>query len=513
MTGKVYLIGAGPGDPGLITVKGLRCLQEAEVVVYDRLVDGRLLDRARDDAEMVFVGKGPGQKAMEQEEINRYLVARAQEGKLVGRLKGGDPFVFGRGGEEAQALAQAGVPFEVVPGVTSAIASPAYAGIPLTHRELASSFTVVSGSEDPSKLESSIRWDMLARSGGTLVVLMGWAGLDKIADTLIKEGMEPSTPAALVQWGTEPYQRTVTGPLAEIAQRGKDAGLSPPVVAVIGPVVDLREEVSWFDRRPLFGKRVLVTRSRNQASVLSELLSEEGAEPIEVPSIEFSPAEDYHQLDAAIAGLHGYSWIIFTSANGVGAFFDRLGAMGGDSRALGGVKVAAIGPATSAALLQHGISTDFVPLEYLSEAVVQGMKDFNLRGRRVLLPRADIGGDELPEGLARLGAEVDQVPAYRTVVPGDSREKAVELLTGGTIDLVTFTSSSTVVNLLGLLDGNGSLLTGPLIACIGPVTAEKARGKGLNVDVVATEHTVPGLVSAVKEYFAGKELGQDAGLS
>ena len=513
MTGKVYLIGAGPGDPGLITVKGLRRLQEADVVVYDRLVDRRLLDRARDDAEMVFVGKGPGQRAMEQEEINRYLVKRAKEEKLVGRLKGGDPFVFGRGGEEAQALANAGVPFEVVPGVTSAIASPAYAGIPLTHRELASSFTVVSGTEDPSKMESSIRWDMLARSGGTLVVLMGWAGLDRIADSLIKEGMDPTTPAALVHWGTEPYQRTVTGPLAKIAQQGKDAGLNPPVVAVIGPVVDLRREVSWYDKRPLFGKRVLVTRSRSQASVLSEMLSDEGAEPIEVPSIEFSPVEDCHQLDAAITGLNSYSWIIFTSANGVGAFFDRLETVGKDSRAMGGLKVGAIGPATSAALLNHGISADFVPSEFLSEALVRGMDGYDLRGRRILLPRADIGGDELPQGLAQLGAEVDQVPVYRTTMPEDSRQKAADLLSGGAIDLVTFTSSSTVVNLLSLLDGNGALLTGPLIACIGPVTAGKAREMGLKVDVVATEHTVPGLVSAVKDYFAGKELRQDAGLS
>ena len=513
MTGKVYLIGAGPGDPGLITVKGLRRLQEADVVVYDRLVDKRLMDRARKGAELVFVGKGPGELVMEQEEINQYLVKGGQEGKVIARLKGGDPFVFGRGGEEAQALAMSGIPFEVVPGVTSAIAAPAYAGIPLTHRQLASSFTVISGSEDPSKEESSIRWDMLAQSGGTLVVLMGWGALDKITDTLIKVGKERSTPVALVHWGTEPYQLTVTGTLEDIGRRGKDAGLTPPVVAVIGEVVELRQELRWFEKGPLFGKRVLVTRSRNQASALSEMLAEGGAEPIEVSTIEFSEVEDYSTVDRAIAALRKYSWVIFTSTNGVEAFFARLQALEGDSRSLAGIKVGAIGPATSTALAQHGIKADFVPHQYLSEAIVQGMETQDLRGARVLLPRADIGRDDLAEGLTRLGAEVEQVSVYRTIMPQDFSEKAKDLLSGGTIDLVTFTSSSTVVNLLSLLDGNSSLLSTPLIACIGPVTASTARDMGLHVDVVAHEHTVAGLVSAVKKYFASKELDQDGKLS
>ena len=323
MASKVYLIGAGPGDPGLITVKGLTCLQEAEVVIYDRLVDRRLLDEAGEGAQLVYVGKGPAERAMEQDEINRRLVAEAQQGKVVARLKGGDPFVFGRGGEEAQALALAGVPFEVVPGVTSAIAAPAYAGIPLTHRGIASTFTVVSGSEDPSKEESSVRWDAVSRSGGTIVVLMGWDALQGIADTLLSEGLAPSTPVALVRWGTEPYQRTVTGSLADIVQRGAEAGLSAPLVAVIGGVVDLREQLRWFDDRPLFGKRVLVTRSRNQASALSRILADEGAEPVELPTIQISPIEDNPPLDSAIASLGTYAWVIFTSANGVEAFLQQ----------------------------------------------------------------------------------------------------------------------------------------------------------------------------------------------
>ena len=284
-------------------------------------------------------------------------------------------------------------------------------------------------------------------------------------------------------------------------------------MAVIGQVVELRHELRWFEKGPLFGKRVLVTRSRTQASALSEMLIEEGAEPIEVPAIEFSEVEDYSTVDRAIAALHKYSWVIFTSTNGVGAFFARLQALEGDSRSLAGIKVGAIGPATAMALEQHGIKADFVPPQYLSEAIVQGMETQDLKGARVLLPRADIGTDCLAEGLTRLGAEVEQVPVYRTVMPQDSSEKAKELLSGGTIDLVTFTSSSTVVNLLNLLDGNSSLLSTPLIACIGPVTASTARDMGLHVDVVAQEHTVAGLVSAVKEYFASKELDQDGKLS
>ena len=498
MVGKVYLIGAGPGDPGLITVKGLRCLQQADVVVYDRLVDKRLLSNAKEGAKLVFVGKGPSERFMEQEEINRYLVDQAKESKVVARLKGGDPFVFGRGGEEAQALA--GIPFEVVPGVTSAIAAPAYAGIPLTHRRIASSFTVVSGNEDPSKGETAVRWDMLANSGGTLVVLMAWGVLNKLTDTLINEGMKPSTPVALIRWGTEPYQQTVTGTLEDIVQWGEEAGISPPVVAVIGPVVDLRSELRWFDNRPLFGKRVLVTRSRTQASVLSEMLAEEGAEPVEIPTIQCLPPDDYSLVDRAISSLSRYGWVIFTSANGVEAVFGRLRVLGLDSRAFSGTKVGAIGPATASALTGYGIDADFVPSEYVSEAIVESMGDLDLKGVPVLLPRADIGRDTLAEGLSGLGAQVEQLSVYRTVMPEDSREKAVELLRGG-IDLVTFTSSSTVLNLLNMLNGDRSLLTGPLIACIGPITAKTAEDMGLRVDIVAQEYTIGGLVRAMEDHF------------
>ena len=505
MAGTVYLVGAGPGDPGLITVRGLRCLQEADVVVYDRLVDRRLLAKASERAQLVFVGKSPGQRAMEQEEINQYLVERAREGKVVTRLKGGDPFVFGRGGEEAHALAEGGISFEIVPGVTSASAAPAYAGIPLTHREFASHFTVVSGSEDLSKERPGVPWDVLALGGGTLVVVMGWGTLDEIADKLIKGGMAPSTPAALIRWGSQPYQRTVTGTIQNISRLGKEAGLSPPVVAVIGQVVSLRDHLRWFDVGPMFGKRVLVTRSRLQASALSEALAKEGAEPVELPSIQISPLDDHSSLDDAIQSLHTYDWAIFTSANGVEATFDRMQVLGLDCRAFGGLKVGAIGPATADVLARRGIVADFVPPQYVSEAIVKFMDPRELKGAHVLLPRADIGRDDLAKGLAGLGAQVSEVLAYRTVVPQESRSLARELLSDGGVDVVTFTSSSTVVNLLELLDGGTGLVQGPLVACIGPVTARTAVEMGIKVDIVAQEHTIPGLVRALKDHFAGKE--------
>ncbi|MFQ5860585.1 MAG: uroporphyrinogen-III C-methyltransferase [Dehalococcoidia bacterium] len=503
-SGKVYLVGAGPGDPGLITVKGLRCLEEAQVVVYDRLVDPRLLHRAPRDAELVFVGKGRRKTLLEQDKISQLLVRRAQEGKRVVRLKGGDPFVFGRGGEEAQALARAGVPFEVVPGVTSAIAAPAYAGIPLTHRQLSSAFTVVSGSEDPSKEEPAVHWERLAQTGGTLVVLMGWEQLPSIVGKLLDSGMEPATPAALVEWGTEPRQRTVTGTLRDIVQRGREAGLEPPVVAVFGEVVRLREELPWFEGKPLYGKRILVTRSRTQASALSELLAEQGAEPVELPTIEIKPLKDYSELDGALEALGEYRWVVFTSANAVEVFFARLKALGLDARALSGLKVCAIGPATAESLSHYGVQADFVPREYLTEALLQGFEGAESQGARVLLPRADIGREELVRRLEELGATVHQVTAYRTVLPEGAGERAQALLEHGKIDVATFTSSSTVENLVALLEGRGELLHKVTVACIGPVTAQRAQELGLRVDVVARSFTIPGLVQALLGYFAGK---------
>ena len=504
MTGRVYLVGAGPGDPGLITQKGLRFLEKAQVVVYDRLLDPSLLEAASPSAERVFVGKERGRHAMTQEEINRVLVDRADAGLEVVRLKGGDPFVFGRGGEEALALSEHGIPFEVVPGVTSPIGAAAYAGIPLTHRGMSSSFTVVSGSEDPSKPDSAVSWEALARTGGTLVVLMGWARMEAILDALRCGGMDPATPVALVQWGTWSQQKTITGRLENIADRGRQAGLEPPVVAVLGQVVELREQLRWFDQRLLMGKKVLITRSRSQASKLKELLEDLGASPIELPTIQTVPLDDYAELDAVLDRLADFSWVIFASANAVEAVFSRLGTRDHDrdARAFGSVRVGAIGPATAQALERRGIIADYMPASSTSEALVDELSSRDWTDVPVLLPGADIGRDLLAQGLAQLGAQVQLVAAYRTVADPDIGHQARETLDQG-VDIVTFTSSSTVRNLLEALDGDGSGLKSSIIACIGPATAATARELGLRVDLVASKHNVEGLAESLVAYFGG----------
>jgi uroporphyrinogen III methyltransferase/synthase len=506
LSGRVYLVGAGPGDPGLITVKGLQALRQAQVVVYDRLLDPSLLDAAPATAERVFVGKERGRQALTQDEINQLLVDRATAGQVVVRLKGGDPFVFGRGGEEALALAERGLPFAVVPGITSPIAAAAYAGIPVTHRRVATCFTVVSGSEDPTKPESTIPWEVLARTGGTLVVLMGWAALESILDKLQQEGLPAETPVALIQWGTWKKQRTVTGTLQNVLAQGRAAGLKPPVITVVGPVVNLRDRLRWFDQQPLFGQRILITRSRTQASHLRQLLEDLGAEPLELPSIEIAPLADYTGLDAVLKRGEALDsrWLIFASTNAVDAVFDRLRARGRDSRSLRNATIGAIGPATAEALAQRGIIADFVPASSVSEAVLQELAGRDWSGVPVLLPTADIGREALAEGLTRLGARVERVTAYRTVTPQGAGAQARELLAEG-VDIITFTSSSTVRNLLEILGGDQRPLESSRIACIGPVTADTARELGLRVDLVADTHTVEGLVESLRRYLAPKE--------
>ncbi|MCH8205650.1 MAG: uroporphyrinogen-III C-methyltransferase [Chloroflexi bacterium] len=501
--GTVVLVGAGPGDPGLITVRGLQCLESADVIVYDRLVDRRLVDRAKPTAERVDAGKVPGGGGKRQDEINRILVDRASNGKRVVRLKGGDPFVFGRGGEEAEALQAEGIPFEVVPGVTSAVAVPAYAGIPLTHRDVASSFTVVTGSETPDKDGSSIDWDHLARLGGTLVVLMGWENLPGIVGALTDRGYPRDTPVALVRWGTEPCQETVIGTVGDIVDKGVAAGLEPPVVAVFGEVVGVAERLRWFDNRPLFGKRVLVTRTRAQAGALSDLLVQRGARAIELPTIEVQGLDDYTPFDGSLRRLGDYDWAIFASANAVMAVFERLASLGLDARAFGAARVGAIGPATAAALRDRGIVADLMSDVYTAEGMVRGLARRDFEGAMVFLPRADVGRETLERGLSALGANVEAVVAYRTAAPEGSRGLAQRTIEDG-IDVAAFTSSSTVTNLIGLLDGRLDGLSRAAIACIGPVTAATAREVGLNVDIVASEHTVAGLVDSLETYFTSK---------
>jgi uroporphyrinogen III methyltransferase/synthase len=499
--GKVYLVGAGPGDPGLLTRKGERALGAADVVVYDRLLDPSLLELAP-NAQTVFVGKERGRQALRQSEINDLLVAEGQAGKTVVRLKGGDPFVFGRGGEEAQALAAAGVPFEVVPGVTSAVAAAAYAGIPVTHRGVSTSVTIVTGSEDPTKGKTSTDWAALAKTGGTLVALMGWATLPGIVQTLCENGMSTETPVALVQWGTWSRQRTITGELSNIVERGQQAGIGAPVIVVIGAVARLRNEIGWFDQKPLWGKRVLVTRSRTQASRLIELLTDLGAEPVELPSIEISPLGDYSDLDAALKQTAGmpHRWVIFTSVNAVDYVWQRLRELGMDARYFAGATIGSIGHATGQALRDRGIEPDFVPQRSVSEEVIAELSWCNWAGQSVLLPGSAIARDALASGLVGLGADVHRVPAYANTRPSGIEERARDAFQRG-IDVVSFTSSSTVRNLLDILGDDRQVLDQCLTACIGPITAATARELGLTVDIVATEHNVEGLADALVNHF------------
>ncbi|MEE8318863.1 MAG: uroporphyrinogen-III C-methyltransferase [Dehalococcoidales bacterium] len=504
-TGKVYLVGAGPGDPGLITQKGIWCLNKAEVVVYDNLLDKHLLEQSPAGVEKIYVGKRAGKHAKTQSEINCLLVDKAREGKAVVRLKGGDPFVLGRGGEEAETLAEEGISYEVVPGITSAVAVPAYAGIPVTHRSRASSFAVITGHEDPAKETSSIAWEKLATGVDTLVFLMGMHNLPGIVAKLTEHGRPADTPVAVIKDGTSHRQITVVGTLANIAALVEERQISAPAVIVVGEVVNLREKLAWFDNRPLFNKRVLVTRSRHQASALSKLLSERGAQPIELPAIDVQPINDNTELDRAIDAMDSYQWVLFTSVNGVEAFFERLNNLKFDSRALGGKIVGAIGSATASALETKGIIPDFVPDTFTSEGIIAGLKSRNINGQRFLLPRADIADKELTSGLAKLGAEVKEVAVYRTVPATESIAEARQRLLAGEIDVITFTSSSTVTNLLAALPEGLPKINNYKVACIGPKTAATAAGAGLKTDIIAGEQTIPGLVAAIETYF-GKEV-------
>ena len=511
MSGRVFLVGAGPGDPGLITVAASEALARADVVVYDRLVNERLLDLAPEDAERIYVGKQPDRHTMKQEEINALLVARAKQGGSVVRLKGGDPFVFGRGGEEAQALAEADVRFEVVPGVTSAIAAAAYAGIPVTHRGLAASVAFVTGHEDPAKGEQDVDWEKLATAVDTLVLMMGVGQLDRIAERLIAAGRSADTAVAVVEWGTLPRQRTVTAKLSTIAAQVADAGLSSPALVVVGDVVGLRDTLNWFESRPLYGQRVLVTRTRQQASELSRALSEAGAEAIELPTIAIKERYDETQLTAAVSALKDglYSWLIFTSTNAVDIFFDVLEKKCLDARSVR-ASVAAIGPATAQALKRHGITVDVSPERYTAEGLLDAL-DADMSGQRVLVPCAEGARAVLADELKERGADVDEVTVYVAEPPSEDESpelaEGLRRLRGGEIDVATFASSSSVTNLVGLLGEDIEPLKRCRIACIGPITAATAEELlGRAPDVVAEEHTIAGLVRAL-ELFAGNEGG------
>ncbi len=498
-SGIVYLVGAGPGDPKLITVKGLECIQKADTVIYDRLAGRRLLAFARPGAEIIYVGKLPDRHTLKQDEINLLLVEKAGAGKTVTRLKGGDPFVFGRGGEEAEVLQDAGIPFEIVPGVTSAISAPAYAGIPVTHRDYTSTLAIITGNEDPLKEDSNIAWDKISTGAGTLIFLMGMSNLPNITRQLINNGRAPHTPVALIMWGTMPEQRTLVGTLENISENASGSGFSNPAVIIVGEVVSLRNKLNWHEIKPLFGRRVLVTRSREQASVLSGAIEDLGGESLEFPAIQIEEPEDYTPLDEAIRVLDTFSWVIFTSVNGVEFFFRRLKHHHKDIRVLHRARLCAIGPKTREALEVRGLLVETVPGEYRAEEIVEELRGKVGSGDRVLLPRADIARKVLTEALKLMGADVTEVTAYRTVMGEGDDGTIREMLRGGEIYLVTFTSSSTVRNFVKMI-GEPSpehLLKGVKVACIGPITADTARELGIKVDIIAEEYTIEGLLRAI----------------
>lgn len=494
--GYVYLVGAGPGDIGLITVKGLECIQRADVIVYDRLANPRLLSYARPDAKYIYVGKTPDHHTLKQEEINEVLVEEALKGQVVTRLKGGDPYVFGRGGEEGERLREAGVPFEVVPGITSAIAVPSYAGIPVTHRHLTSTFTVITGHEDPLKASSQINWQRLAEDPGTLIFLMGVGHLAQIVAQLVDHGKSAATPIALIRWGTRPEQQVVVGTLATIVEDVARAGLTSPAIIIVGEVVTMRDTLSWFEQKPLFGQRILVTRAREQASVFSRMIEEAGGEAWEAPTIAIDSAAETPELRDAVAKAGSYDWIIFTSVNGVQAFFDAMRESGLDIRSLGKAKICAIGPKTKEALEAKGLIVAAMPEKFVAESVLECLKPLLNFGEKILLPRSDLARTLLVDTLRDLGMKVDEVVAYHTKKVDRFNDEILEKLRDKSIHIVTFTSSSTVKNFMELV-GDKEILEGIRLASIGPVTTKTLAEFGLTPDIEATDYTIKGLFNAI----------------
>jgi len=497
--GTVCLVGAGPGDLGLVTLRAKECIENADVIVYDHLANPETLRWARDDAEIIYAGKEPGGSQLSQQEINALLIEKAREGKQVVRLKGGDPFVFGRGAEEAKAIADVGVPFEVVPGITSAIAGPAYAGIPMTHRAHNSHVTFFTGHEDPAKAESAIDYAALAKLGGTQVMLMGMERLGSITSEMLKQGVRSGLPVALVRSATTGQQETLTGTLADIAQKAIASDFKAPAVAVFGEVVALRDSLNWYEKRPLLGKRIVVTRTRKQASVLSDKLRALGAHVIELPTIRIEPPSDLREFAEIVQGAHIYDWIVFTSANGVDAFFEVFFKLYDDAREIGGVRIAAIGPATAQRVKDFHLHVDLQPDEFVAEAVAREFKkQESIENLRILLVRAEKARDVLPRELSAAGAIVDEAFAYRTVPETRDTSGARRQLAQDGADLITFTSSSTIENFLAL---GLPWPKGMRIASIGPITSKTARDQGLKVDVEARRHDIDGLVQAVMELF------------
>lgn len=502
--GKVYIIGVGPGDYKLITLKAIECIKKSDVIVYDRLISSKILDYAKEGAELIYVGKKPDCHAVPQEGINSILVEKALEGKTVARVKGGDPFVFGRGGEEAESLYEKGIDFEIIPGITSAIAVPEYAGIPVTHRDYASSLHIITGHERPDKDSSSINYEALSKLEGTLVFLMGVRNIENICKNLIKYKKDKLTPAAVIERGTTADQRVLKGTLGDIAEKVKAEGVRSPAVTIIGDVVDLQSKLSWFPRGRLAGKRVLVTRAREQASVLVEKIEEMGGEAIEFPTIRIAEPDDYSHFDSVLKSIQSFKWIVFTSVNGVKLFFKRMRSKGIDIRGLSGVKVCAVGQATKAELNNLGLLVDYMPEKYTTDSLLKGMLELAKPGEKLLLARADIANPVLSEELKKQGIQVEDLTVYRTVPESSGREEIVSMLNKGKIDFITFTSSSTVRNFVSSI-GQDSLekVSAAKVVCIGPVTANTAEEMGINVSAVANVYTIDGLVEKLVQVKEG----------
>jgi len=508
----VYLVGAGPGDPGLITIRGKQLLERAEVIIYDYLASRKLLKYVPRDAEFIYAGKKGGSKHTHtQAEINQMLIDRALSGRMVVRLKGGDPFIFGRGGEEIEELVAAGIPFEVVPGVTSATAAATYAGIPITHRQYTATVAFVTGHEDPTKKESNVAWDKISTGVGTIVVYMGIKNLASITEKVIKYGRDPKTPVAVVRWASTSEQQTVVGTLENIAEVVIKNNIKPPSLVIIGEVVNLRDTINWYEKRVLFSKRVVVTRTREQASELVNLLENYGAECIEYPTISLAPVDSYEILDRALTEIDTYQWVLFTSINAVDYFFKRLFELGMDVRDLKGPKVAAVGRVTAEALASRGIRADLLPEEFTGDGLAETLINEGVTGLNILIPRALKARETLPEKLSRVGAEVTVAPVYQNVLPKSSagehlKDDLRQALEEKGVDMVTFTSSSTVKNFVTLLDTSGPdelqrLMSGVAVAAIGPITAKTAESHGLKVDVQPVEYTIPGLVESIVTHF------------
>ncbi len=504
MAGFVSLIGAGPGDPGLLTLHAARALREAEVLLYDALASDAVIALASPTCERTFVGKRGGNHAMPQERIEELMIERAREGKRVVRLKGGDPLVFGRGGEEAQRLHAAGIPFEIVPGISSAIAAPAYAGIPVTHRDCNVAFTVATGHEDPTKAEHTLDWAKLADPHRTLVLLMAMGNLAEIATRLCENGLAAETPAAVIENGTRPSQRTVTGTLATIAEKAKGAGLAAPAIFIVGEVVRLRDELRWFDRSPLFGKRLLLTRPAEQSEEFAARALARGIEPILAPTIEIEAPDDPTPANDAVESLDGYAWVLFTSRNGVDACFARLHALGRDARAFGHARVAAIGAKTAERLAAYGVRADLVPKTYVAEELAAELLHRAKAESRILLFRAQEARDVLPSVLAAEGMRVDDVAAYRTRFARDPQfaEKAARA------EMIAFTSASTVRGYIEQFPSEAAALEsarGKILGAIGPIAADAARALGFHVDLVADIATTDALLDAFETFFTAKK--------